>query len=149
MGAHSDPGEAKMRSTPIAASTRSSVSAPVSPLMSMAVSQYTRLPGGGINVAGSGEVLMIFILNGRQMDVAVQPDETLLWVLREKLKLTGTKYGCGMAMCGSCTVHLDGQATRSCVTRMQAVEGKRVTTIERSEERRVGKEGRGRWWECE
>src|SRR2546425_588339 len=93
MGAHSDPGEAKMRSTPIAASTRSSVSAPVSPLMSMAVSQYTRLPGGGINVAGSGEVLMIFILNGRQMDVAVQPDETLLWVLREKLKLTGTKYG--------------------------------------------------------
>ena len=73
---------------------------------------------------------MIFILNGRQMDVAAQPDETLLWVLREKLKLTGTKYGCGMAMCGSCTVHLDGQATRSCVTRMQAVEGKRVTTIE-------------------
>jgi len=96
----------------------------------MAVSQYTRLPGGGINVAGSGEVLMIFILNGRQMDVAAQPDETLLWVLREKLKLTGTKYGCGMAMCGSCTVHLDGQAIRSCVTRMQVVEGKRITTIE-------------------
>src|SRR2546425_96166 len=130
MGAHSDPGEAKMRSTPIAASTRSSVSAPVSPLMSMAVSQYTRLPGGGINVAGSGEVLMVFILNGRQMDVSAQPDETLLWVLREKLRLTGTKYGCGMAMCGSCTVHLDGQAVRSCVTRMQHVEGKRVTTIE-------------------
>ncbi len=73
---------------------------------------------------------MIFILNGRQMDVAAQPDETLLWVLREKLKLTGTKYGCGMAMCGSCTVHLDGQAIRSCVTRMQVVEGKRITTIE-------------------
>src|SRR5439155_1298539 len=72
MGAHSDPGEAKMRSTPIAASTRSSVSAPVSPLMSMAVSQYTRLPGGRINVAGSGEVLMIFILNGSQTDVAAK-----------------------------------------------------------------------------
>src|SRR5947208_12209145 len=130
MGAHSDPGEAKMRSTPIAASTRSSVSAPVSPLMSMAVSQYTRLPGGGINVAGSGEVLMIFILNGGQMDVAAQSDETLLWVLREKLKLTGTKYGCGMAMCGSCTVHLDGQATRSCVTRMEAIDGERLTIKE-------------------
>jgi len=73
---------------------------------------------------------MIFILNGMRVDVPAQPDETLLWVLREKLKLTGTKYGCGMAMCGSCTVHLDGQATRSCVTRMQVVEGKRVTTIE-------------------
>src|SRR2546426_8915984 len=103
MGAHSDPGEAKMRSTPIAASTRSSVSAPVSPLMSMAVSQYTRLPGGGINVAGSGEGLMLFILNCREMDVAAQPDEALLWVLREKPKPTGAKYGCGRAMSGTCT----------------------------------------------
>src|SRR5438445_8581951 len=102
MGAHSDPGEAKMRSTPIAASTRSSVSAPVSPLMSMAVSQYTRLPGGGINVAGSGEALMIFILNCRQMDAAPQPYEALLGVLRGKRKVRGSKHGCRWAMCCSC-----------------------------------------------
>src|SRR2546430_17297484 len=113
MGAHSDRGEAKMRSTPIAASTRSSVSAPVSPLMSMAVSQYTRLPGGRINVAGSGEGLMIFILNGSPMDGAAEPDETLLWGLREKLKLTRPKYGSGGAMWGSCTMHRDGPAPRS------------------------------------
>src|SRR5256885_16099372 len=117
MGAHSDPGEAKMRSTPIAASTRSSVSAPVSPLMSMAVSQYTRLPGGGINVAGSGGVLMIFILKGRQMDVAGQPDGALLGGLAEKLKLPGRKYGVGEAKGGACTRPLEGQAPRAFVPR--------------------------------
>ncbi len=73
---------------------------------------------------------MILILNGQRTDVSADPDATLLWVLREQLKLTGTKYGCGMAMCGACTVHLDGQAVRSCVTKMSQVEGKRVTTIE-------------------
>jgi isoquinoline 1-oxidoreductase alpha subunit len=73
---------------------------------------------------------MIVILNGQRTDVSADPDATLLWVLRERLKLTGTKYGCGMAMCGACTVHLDGQAVRSCVTKMNQVEGKRVTTIE-------------------
>ncbi|PYN96657.1 MAG: (2Fe-2S)-binding protein [Candidatus Rokuibacteriota bacterium] len=73
---------------------------------------------------------MILILNGQRTDVSADPNATLLWVLREQLKLTGTKYGCGMAMCGACTVHLDGQAVRSCVTKMSQVEGKRVTTIE-------------------
>jgi isoquinoline 1-oxidoreductase alpha subunit len=73
---------------------------------------------------------MRLTVNGKQVDVAADPDATLLWVIREKLELTGTKYGCGMAQCGSCTVHIDGRPVRSCVTRMSQVEGKRVTTIE-------------------
>ena len=73
---------------------------------------------------------MRLTVNGKQVDVATEPDATLLWVLREKLELTGTKYGCGMAQCGSCTVHVDGRPVRSCVTRMSQVEGKQVTTIE-------------------
>jgi isoquinoline 1-oxidoreductase subunit alpha len=71
-----------------------------------------------------------FILNGKGIKVEVDPDKPLLWVLREDLGLTGTKYGCGMAICGCCTVHLDGDAIRSCVTPMSRVEGKQVTTIE-------------------
>src|SRR2546427_8820950 len=58
------------------------------------------------------------------------PDTPLLWVLRETLAMTGTKYGCGMALCGACTVHLDGEAVRSCVTPISSVEGKSITTIE-------------------
>jgi isoquinoline 1-oxidoreductase alpha subunit len=73
---------------------------------------------------------MRLTVNGKPVDVAADPDASLLWVVREKLKLTGTKYGCGMAQCGACTVHLDGQPVRSCVTRMSQVEGKQVTTIE-------------------
>jgi aerobic-type carbon monoxide dehydrogenase small subunit (CoxS/CutS family) len=64
----------------------------------------------------------------RQLDVA--PEMPLLWALRETLALTGTKYGCGMALCGACTVHVDGTPTRSCVTPVSAVAGKQVTTIE-------------------
>ena len=73
---------------------------------------------------------MLLTVNGKQVDVAASPDETLLWVIREKLKLTGTKYGCGMAMCGACTVHVDGKAIRSCQTRLSQVQGKPITTIE-------------------
>ncbi|MBI3636525.1 MAG: (2Fe-2S)-binding protein [Candidatus Rokubacteria bacterium] len=73
---------------------------------------------------------MLLNVNGKQIDVAAAPDETLLWVLREKLKLTGTKFGCGMAQCGACTVHVDGRAVRSCQTKLAAVQGKDVTTIE-------------------
>ena len=73
---------------------------------------------------------MKLTVNGKQVDVQAGPDEALLWVLREKLRLTGTKFGCGMAQCGACTVHLEGQAIRSCVTRMSQVGGKSVTTIE-------------------
>jgi len=71
-----------------------------------------------------------FILNGESKSVDVDPQMPLLWVLRDTLNLTGTKYGCGMALCGACTVHIDGEATRSCVTPVSAVAGKKVTTIE-------------------
>jgi isoquinoline 1-oxidoreductase subunit alpha len=71
-----------------------------------------------------------FTLNGKQQRVDVSPDMPLLWVLRDTLGMTGTKFGCGMALCGACTVHINGSATRSCVTRIAAVEGKSVTTIE-------------------
>jgi isoquinoline 1-oxidoreductase subunit alpha len=69
-------------------------------------------------------------VNGRAVQVAADPDTPLLWVLREELGLTGTKYGCGIAQCGACTVHLDGQAARSCVTPVTAVGSRQVTTIE-------------------
>lgn len=69
-------------------------------------------------------------INGEDKALDVSPDTPLLWVVRDHLELTGTKYGCGMAQCGSCTVHLDGQAIRACVTPVSAVVGKKVTTIE-------------------
>ncbi len=69
-------------------------------------------------------------INGKQHTVDVDPETPLLWVLRDTLGLTGTKFGCGKALCGACTVHLDGEAIRSCVTRVADVEGKAVTTIE-------------------
>jgi isoquinoline 1-oxidoreductase alpha subunit len=69
-------------------------------------------------------------LNGREHEVAAPPDMPLLWVLRDLMGLTGTKYGCGMAQCGACTVHLDGEAVRSCVLPVSAVGGRAVTTIE-------------------
>jgi aerobic-type carbon monoxide dehydrogenase small subunit (CoxS/CutS family) len=69
-------------------------------------------------------------VNGKDHTVDVRPDTPLLWVLRETLGLTGTKFGCGMALCGACTVHLDGEAVRSCVTPVARAAGKEVTTIE-------------------
>jgi isoquinoline 1-oxidoreductase alpha subunit len=71
-----------------------------------------------------------FTLNGKPTTVDVAPDTPLLWVLRDHLNMTGTKFGCGASLCGACTVHLDGVATRSCVTPVSAVEGHKVTTIE-------------------
>ena len=69
-------------------------------------------------------------VNGRAHEVDAAPDMPLLWVLRDQLQLTGTKYGCGMALCGACTVHIDGVATRSCVTPLSVAAGKRITTVE-------------------
>jgi len=69
-------------------------------------------------------------VNGRDHSVDVPPDMPLLWTLRDILGLTGTKYGCGVAQCGACTVHLDGQAVRSCVTPVSRAEGREITTIE-------------------
>src|SRR5499425_1545763 len=79
----------------------------------------------------SQEALMIsFTVNGKPRQVDVPPEMPLLWVLRESLSLTGTKYGCGIAVCGACTVHIDGKAVRSCVVPVSVAEGKQVTTIE-------------------
>ncbi len=69
-------------------------------------------------------------VNGKAVQATSDPATPLLWVVREELGLTGTKYGCGMALCGACTVHVGGQPTRSCVTPLSAVQGRRVTTIE-------------------
>jgi isoquinoline 1-oxidoreductase subunit alpha len=71
-----------------------------------------------------------FFVNGEAVDFRAADDTPLLWALRDNLGLTGTKFGCGMALCGACTVHVDGQPTRSCVTPVSAIEGKRVVTIE-------------------
>ncbi len=71
-----------------------------------------------------------FTINGRAVDVDAAPDTPLLWVIREHLRLTGTKFGCGVAQCGACTVHVDGVPTRSCVTWLEDVAGRTVTTIE-------------------
>jgi isoquinoline 1-oxidoreductase subunit alpha len=69
-------------------------------------------------------------INGKAQDVDVDPNTPLLWVLREQVGLTGTKYGCGIALCGACTVHIDGVATRSCSVPVSAAIGKQITTIE-------------------
>ena len=71
-----------------------------------------------------------FILNGKSQTLDVSPDMPLLWVLRDTLNMTGTKFGCGMALCGACTVHINGEMTRSCITPISSVAGKKVTTIE-------------------
>jgi aerobic-type carbon monoxide dehydrogenase small subunit (CoxS/CutS family) len=74
--------------------------------------------------------VITLIVNGKSQSVDVAPDTPLLWVLRDTIGLTGTKFGCGMALCGACTVHIDGEATRSCVTPVSAVANRKVTTIE-------------------
>ncbi len=74
--------------------------------------------------------MISFIVNGKKYQVDVSPDTPLLWVIRENLGLTGTKYGCGMAQCGACTVHINGEAVRSCVAPVSRAHGQVVTTIE-------------------
>ena len=73
---------------------------------------------------------VMFTINGKTVKVDAQSDAPLLWIIREHLKLTGTKYGCGAAQCGACTVHVDGKAVRSCQIQMSQIEGRKVTTIE-------------------
>jgi isoquinoline 1-oxidoreductase subunit alpha len=69
-------------------------------------------------------------VNGETHELDIDPEMPLLWAIRDHLQLTGTKFGCGMALCGACTVHIDGQATRSCVTPVSAAQGRQITTIE-------------------
>jgi isoquinoline 1-oxidoreductase alpha subunit len=81
-------------------------------------------------VIRGGKAMVRLTINGSSIDVNVNPSTPLLWAIREQLGLTGTKYGCGIAQCGSCTVHVDGKAVRSCVMPVSAAEGKQITTIE-------------------
>jgi isoquinoline 1-oxidoreductase alpha subunit len=84
-------------------------------------------------------------VNGKQLETDASPDTPLLWVLRDSLNLTGTKFGCGMAQCGACTVHAEGVATRSCVLPLSAVEGKKITTIENVSADAAGKAVQDAW----
>jgi len=84
-------------------------------------------------------------LNGKSTRVDADPDTPLLWVLRDALHLTGTKYGCGIALCGACVVHVDGQPVRSCSTPLSAVAGKRITTIEGVDSGKIGKAVQSAW----
>ena len=86
-------------------------------------------------------------INGKRYDIDLPADTPLLWALRDELGLTGTKFGCGMALCGACTVHLEGQAVRSCMTPLSAVANKKVTTIEGLEADKVGKAVQTAWIE--
>ena len=84
-------------------------------------------------------------VNGRSREVSADPTTPLLWVLRDELKMNGTKFGCGMALCGACTVHLDGQPVRSCSTPLSAAQGKRITTIEAIGATATGKKVQEAW----
>src|ERR1017187_4291245 len=81
-------------------------------------------------LSGDDTMTFEFVINGRPTRVDVPANMPLLWVIRDVLNLRGTKYGCGVALCGACTVHVDGEATRSCVTPVSNVAGKTITTIE-------------------
>lgn len=93
--------------------------------------------------------MISLIINGKKTKVDADPNTPLLWVLRDHLQLTGTKYGCGIAQCGACTVHLDGRAVRSCVTPVSMASGKQVTTIEGLAETPLGKTVQAAWQEVD
>jgi len=84
-------------------------------------------------------------INGKKVKLKDSPDKPLLWVLRDTLGMTGTKFGCGIALCGACTVHLDGEPVRSCSTPLSAAAGKKVVTIEAVAGHRVGKAVQAAW----
>ena len=84
-------------------------------------------------------------VNGKNHEVDVDPDTPLLWAIRDGIGLTGTKYGCGIAMCGACTVHIDGKAARACSVPVSAAAGKRITTIENVGATKVGKAVQSAW----
>jgi isoquinoline 1-oxidoreductase subunit alpha len=86
-------------------------------------------------------------INGSRHQVDVEPDTPLLWVLRDTLGMTGTKYGCGLAQCGACTVLVDGYATRTCVTPVESVAGSEITTIEAIEQDPIGRKVVDAWVE--
>jgi isoquinoline 1-oxidoreductase subunit alpha len=93
--------------------------------------------------------MITLYINGTKTQVDADPGTPLLWVLRDKVQLTGTKYGCGIAQCGACTVHLDGRAVRSCVTPVSMASNKHVTTIEGIGETELGKTVQAAWQEVD
>lgn len=93
--------------------------------------------------------MISFKINGKQVRLDVDPDTPLLWVIRDHLQLTGTKYGCGMAQCGACTVHLDGKAVRSCSTPVSKARGRQVITIEGLAATALGKRVQSAWQEVD
>ena len=88
-------------------------------------------------------------INGQDTELNVSDDMPILWAIRDIAGLTGTKFGCGMAQCGACTIHLDGQAIRSCVTPVSAAVGKKITTIEAMQEDKVGQAVQSAWQEID
>jgi len=89
--------------------------------------------------------MVALTINGKQQHLDLPEDMPILWTLRDQLGLTGTKFGCGMALCGACTVHLDGAPIRSCITPISAAVGKNITTIEAIEKDQVGKSVQEAW----
>jgi isoquinoline 1-oxidoreductase alpha subunit len=89
--------------------------------------------------------MIVLDINGKRQNVDVPAQTPLLWTLRDELGLTGTKFGCGMALCGACTVHVDGQPVRACITPLAAVTGKKVTTIEAVGADAVGRALQAAW----
>jgi isoquinoline 1-oxidoreductase alpha subunit len=94
-------------------------------------------------------IMVTLNINGNNKELDVAEDVPILWALRDAAQLTGTKFGCGMAQCGACTVHLDGQAIRSCTTPVSAAEGKKITTIEYMNEDRIGQVVQAAWREAD
>jgi isoquinoline 1-oxidoreductase alpha subunit len=92
---------------------------------------------------------MDLTINGRKHAIDIEPDTPLLWVLRDELRMTGTKYGCGLAQCGACTVLIDGQATRSCITPVESVVGASIMTIEAITDDPVGQKVVEAWISCQ
>ena len=84
-------------------------------------------------------------VNGKTVSVDADPSTPLLWALRDNLEMTGTKFGCGMAICGACTVHIDGEAVRSCITPISSVVGKKITTIEAQATNKIGNAVKDAW----
>lgn len=93
--------------------------------------------------------MILLKINGKETSFDADPNTPLLWVLRDHLQMTGTKYGCGVAQCGACTVHLDGRAVRSCVTPVSMASDKQITTIEGLAETTLGKTVQAAWQEVD
>ena len=92
---------------------------------------------------------IVFQVNGKKQTLDVAPDMPLLWAIRDSIGLTGTKYGCGMALCGACTVHVNGEPVRACITPVSSIVGKNITTIEALVETKVGMLVREAWIEAQ